>query len=611
MKIFELYFNPKNENRLCESFYHNPKDVYKRRVGRIYMVGEISDPKASESSLLSNIFNAVKSKYYEKPSLAPDKALKESLKEANTIIEEANCKGRIGIVFVSSKNFSVHFGKIGGVKIFLMSNEKVIDIGKELEFTGSKVFRNIVSGKMKKGDKIAVVTSEINHSFSREKVLEDLAKSVINEKVLDKISSVQKEKFPNTTGVSLLIDYQINIKEQSETTSEEKNDFSLKKIFLPVVSSLTSKNKKTKKEKQPKQKIKKPELPPLNKQKLLLPVSLIILLILGIVAVRVEDKIRAGRQLEELSEIEILITQGEIALKDGSAKKALDIFENTLEEISLISGRKTRIKEEIEVVEQRIFTNLQQISDVKDVSDLTPFAEITEMDTDQIVLNGEKIYLFSNNSENMAIVSDNGDYEIRQLPVNDGVQLSSSTNEGIVLYSTPDNIINLLNENILVTLINLPQQNTSFTELSSFAGKVYLLEKEGDIVLYTDKDPLPWIQYGEKNHNNAKAMAIDGSIFIIDEQNHLHRYYTGIYEERIDFIVYPRVSQLDKLKTSFEIPLFISEPCQKRIIVIDKQEGLAKQIYSENFDDIRDFVVSSDGKKIYLLNGQEVYLIEL
>jgi len=255
MQVFELYFNPKNETKISESFHHQPKDAYEGKIGKLYMVGEISNPEKKDYSLLQNIFHIAKEHYYKDTSLAPEKALKETLKELNDFIRERGCAGKTDIVLVSSKNFFIHFGKMGRIKVFLSGKEKIEDIGEELENTGSNVFSNMVSGKMKKEDKLMVFTPEIHKFFKKAKIVEEMAKEKLDEKLMEKISSMQKEKAPKISGVALIMDHSISLKEKkTKIVSKGKSEiFSFKEIFLDTLHSAV-------KIKIPKFKVKKPSI---------------------------------------------------------------------------------------------------------------------------------------------------------------------------------------------------------------------------------------------------------------------------------------------------------------------------------------------------------------
>jgi len=69
---------------------------------------------------------------------------------------------------------------------------------------------------------------------------------------------------------------------------------------------------------------------------------------------------------------------------------------------------------------------------------------------------------------------------------------------------------------------------------------------------------------------------------------------------------------LKKIFTSATLPyLYLLEPVQKRIIILDKKGQIVKQFQSQKFDNLLDFAISENGKTIYLLNGLKVYKILL
>jgi len=71
---------------------------------------------------------------------------------------------------------------------------------------------------------------------------------------------------------------------------------------------------------------------------------------------------------------------------------------------------------------------------------------------------------------------------------------------------------------------------------------------------------------------------------------------------------FPAAENLSKIFTSSSLPyLYILEPAQKRIIILNKSGEIIKQFQSEKFDNLLDFAISQNGKTIWLLNGLKVY----
>jgi len=113
-----------------------------------------------------------------------------------------------------------------------------------------------------------------------------------------------------------------------------------------------------------------------------------------------------------------------------------------------------------------------------------------------------------------------------------------------------------------------------------------------------------------KKASGAKSLAVDGSVWLLAKNNSLSRYYTGRLQEEISLEIFPEPKEFKKIFTSATLPyLYLLEPVQKRIIILDKKGQIIKQFQSQKFDNLLDFAISEDGKTIYLLNGLKLYKI--
>jgi len=105
---------------------------------------------------------------------------------------------------------------------------------------------------------------------------------------------------------------------------------------------------------------------------------------------------------------------------------------------------------------------------------------------------------------------------------------------------------------------------------------------------------------------------VDGSIWILTKDNTIERFYTGKLQETINIEIFPFVTNLSKIFTSSQLTyLYILEPEQNRIIILDKSGQIIKQYQSEKFNNLLDFSISQDGKTIWLLNSLTLYKINL
>jgi len=237
MQIFELYFNPdKKKKEVVESFSYKPTDVYEKRLGALIVGGKIKVSDNKDKIFLNNLAHKVKGVYHSLPTRTQEEALRKGLTEANDFLKKGgkNKIENLNVAVLSIKGNYLQFSKIGDLKILLSRNEEITDIGKGSE-DGSSSFGSVVSGKIKKTDKLIVLTEEIYEKFIKENILTSLAeKEPINNNKLEDISEIQKEKFPETVGLCLLVDFSIDTPSES-SKMVSKNTFNFKKALKKTV----------------------------------------------------------------------------------------------------------------------------------------------------------------------------------------------------------------------------------------------------------------------------------------------------------------------------------------------------------------------------------------
>ncbi len=594
MQIFELYFNPENKEKLLESFVHQPKNAYERKLGKIYMVGEILEISEEDSPLLQNIFHIAKEKYYKDTSLLPEKALEETLKKINLFLEDKGYQGKMNIALLSSKNFSIHVARIGKIKIVLLASGKIKNICEDLSESQGNVFHNIISGKMKKEDKLLVLTPEIYHSFVKGKLFQEMMEKPLSDDLMEKISSLQKEKFPAVSGLSLIMDHALNLEEKPQIIAgTKKKTFSFQKLFNEVILSLS--------------KIKKPDFktPKINiSKKPLTLLSLLLLVVsIGYLTISIENNIRTGKQMEALSKIEENIAK-------ATEEKNIAVLKEILDEIEDLKKSRTNLSQEINDQHSLLESKLLHLSQWEKVEDIELIKSFEDINPENFLLAENRIYLFTSESpELFALNLETREIENKYSLVSDnGITLSSFSQNKPMFYAPPKHFFSI--EGGALSTSEISKDDQDYISLSSFLGVPYFLQNNGEIVSYRNKYPGTWLEKDETRIKDPLALAIDGSIFVLDKINKTHRYYKGRYEEKINYSIFPPF-RADKIKTSYELPLFFLDVQGKRIIIGSKEGKIEKQLYLPELTNPKDIAITSDGKKIYLLDNQEIYLIEI
>lgn len=507
MQIFELHFNPKiKEEQIFDSFIYEPENIYEKKLGNLYMVGELKNSLPQNSKFLDKIAQLLKKNYYTLSLSSPEKALSQDLKKINEYFGEevknnnVSWLGNLNFAILSLKDFNLFFTKTGDIKILLLRAGQIIDIGKnldlrEIEPYPLKIFLNVVSGKLAKNDIILVLTKGIFEFFRQQNILTKIAQLFhdggIDPKKIKKILPPElftKGEGKNISGIcflSILKPESKLIKKLRPLLFQKEEKFSFIQKLLPKLPSL-----KLPKLKLPKLKLPELKIPKIKLPKIILVIVLISLLVFGFLIF----------------------------------KKTVEIKKEAPEET---------IKDNIE--------NLKEVSELEYNQVSTPF-------------------------------------------------------------TLPEN------------LIPVPDFNSDLS--ASYLSSIYFLDKKTCKIIkypYLGEsnwgEPKIWKE-ADENCSLPKSMAVDGSIWILNEDNSISRYYAGSFQEKIELDF--SLENIFKIEVKPNVPyLYLLEPAKKRVIITDKTGKIVKQFQSEKFDKLTDFAISGGGKTIYLKNDSKIYKIEI
>jgi len=152
----------------------------------------------------------------------------------------------------------------------------------------------------------------------------------------------------------------------------------------------------------------------------------------------------------------------------------------------------------------------------------------------------------------------------------------------------------------------------------SFGSNLYLFDtKNGDIIkasnpVGTTASLSLWISdLPARKPVGVSSIAIDGSIWVLTQDNEIQRYFKGLYEENITPAIFPAFENASQIKTNRQLPyLYVLDAPERRVVLISKSGEIIKQYKSDVFADVVDFEVSQDGSSLYLFDGKKVYIIK-
>jgi hypothetical protein len=723
MRPYEFQFNPGSERDLIfDSFCYSPENIYERRMGGVFMVGEIKKALPHNFRLLEKIAGSIRKEFYSKFQRTHEQALKESLRKANDLLaaevsrENTDWLGNLGFAIISLKNFELNFTKVGGIKIFLLRRPHIIDIGEkldkqEIEPYPLKIFNNIVSGKLGEGDIIVMVTEGIFPSLKE--VIKEISEApVFDEKKIRLSLEKKKSELANFSGSLVFITVskiQEETKRPKVVFEREKERFSMAQVLLPITKNskkvltmlkkipvyaesmrprfkfsfklpkpnlnfkkqekekpykepvpvkiqkgpikvkvkVETDDKKSTAKKSPAEKIRfkmpgikipkikfsfklpKFKMPKLkfsmiSGKKYIYILLLALMLVIGFFAFRGEERRTQNENKTKLDSISEKVTQAEILMpqKDVNPEAGNTAYSSLSEawsEIISLAKIEWSYKTQAQALKIQIETDLEDLSNlVKIENPETVFQfSLDEFIPQRIISDGQNLYFFSPYAANIFKVDANrqGTLFKSDKKFNSALALSQ---DNILLFTKPDNITPFSNGQFgEISQLKSPYNGSNFNDLAYFEGNFYFLDGDnGEIIKYGapisdgKNHPIKWLTNAGQKPLNGKSIAVDGYIWVLNENNEIFEYRVGSLQTTMTANLFPLPKNFSKIETSPNLPyIFILEPAQNRVIIMDKQGKLVKQLQSDDFNNLLDFAISEDGQTIFVLNGLKVYKI--
>jgi len=356
-------------------------------------------------------------------------------------------------------------------------------------------------------------------------------------------------------------------------------------------------------------------------------IILIVLLALSInlvLASRKHLKTEDEREyLETMSQIQSLQDTIEASLIYNDQNRAEENLQSLL---GLINSLPTNTKER-----QKNFANLQETSNIltervwKIINVPSPVALInleTNEQNDQpklLQIINDRIIAISNSS---FWTADLNDLTVQKNSLSQNFNLENSTKNSdvssFIAWTEDQKLLTWENQALEQKEIQYSPAAKDITDLALFSSSIYVLDS-GANQIYKHQPTsggygpgLPWIKETAYSVANCQSLAIDGNIYVLQKDGRIQKYLSGKKQDFDNQNVFPYFNNAEKIFTDEDINnIYILDPSNNRMVIFDKDGNFLKQYTSDYFDNLRDFVVKEKDKKIYLLNGQTIYVISI
>ncbi|MGB9706498.1 MAG: hypothetical protein ACPLXP_00275 [Microgenomates group bacterium] len=527
-------------------------------------------------------------------------------KAVERVFKEASSEAKIEIVAGALVGDVLYLAAAGGGKVILRRGGEITTI---LQGNPDSLLVETASGYLQKGDVFLLGTKRFFEVVGREIIQAALASGSIDQ-VVEALSPVVLGKEEGLA--SAVIARAEEEKEEFFPPAEKKPEKmdkreALRKFILKIKTKIT-------------------ERPTQKPKKSLFTVALILFLILGVSMVfgarqrkrqAVERKIAAV-----LEEVKAKKEEGEaiLSLNPAKAREILKEAEGLLKQIEeekISSPPLEKIKQELETslgavlreyeVEAKLFFDLELIKKGAVGSDFS--------------LSGSQLVILD--SQNLAVYW-LGIADKRSAILAGGKEMDGANQVAAFwpkVFVLGDKGIYQASRGNLSLVVEKDKDWQEIRDLGTFGGNLYLLDKK-NIWLYPASVETSagqagfgakrgWLK-GEADFSNAVGMAIDGAIWVLKSDGKIEKYLRGAKEAFGTAGLDKAFSQPAGLYTSpDEERLYVLDKGNSRIVVLDKNGEYYAQYKNPQIASTQNLVVSEKEKKIFLLGGNKIFLIEM
>ena len=283
-------------------------------------------------------------------------------------------------------------------------------------------------------------------------------------------------------------------------------------------------------------------------------------------------------------------------IKESQAK--FEKNQKTAKEVGMLLER---VNKEIKKIESGNSISLQIFYDPKNDSELKDLISITQSSNTKFI---------SSENGNSAFLDNNGKADdINDSGVKNVLSSTLDDNTGYVLGDSSVGQIKKGSEGKKIFDVE------NAFDIDIFGENVYILNSKAKTIekyVPPSFSKSSYLKSGSKIPSTPTSMAIDGSIFVIDEKGEISKFTRGVKE---DFSIKGLPSPIGKgaLITTYidGSTLYILDRTNARLVLIGKNSDFKNQYASSELKNATSFAVDEKDKKVYIVINKKVYTFNL
>jgi hypothetical protein len=367
-------------------------------------------------------------------------------------------------------------------------------------------------------------------------------------------------------------------------------------------------------------------VPSLSKILLVFAGILLILFVFSIFYFKQQQKqtITQKAYQDLISQIEVVTSQAESDLIYGDKEKAkTEIAEaqNLLATLPVESKMQKDASEKLNQAIWKLVAKLRQVTIVEEptlIYDLNTENE-SSLDIGNIIDTNNTILAF--NSQNNTNFQINLETRLAQKNISNLSDLGSITkvkkiDNKILAYHNKNGFVEY-REGKYIPINIETVTNAHIADFVAYNSRLYTVDTVNNQIYRQPKTDngyslgVTWLKQAE-DLKDIVAMSIDTSIWLLDKKGPIYKFTKGNKQAFEIKDLEPALESPTRLFTDDQTNyIYVLEPKNKRIVILDKSGKLAAQYYSDVFNNLQDFTINEKEKKIFVSNNNKIYTFNL
>lgn len=615
-QISKLVLNARQQNSELKISISNKDE----QLGQILILAQITKAQDHNKNILKQIIDDTKKDYFNSVAQDSEKALEDSLQKLNFRLSETIKETKkewlkySKVIIAACHKESVHFSKIGRINVLLASEKDVTEIteNNNEDINPVKIFANIYSGAMPKNSTIALITDNLLDYISQEKLKKIVLDNNASDAIIE-LKSIFNKAPDNKSFGAILIKRDSEEKKEAKTIAENAHAKEEPQIQKPII---------------PKRQTKQGHSLFTKVAALIIAVVSLTLLFNILFHGKNKNKQSSDQAVKEDTQYQILRNNIQakiieardfLIIKDGKqAETALKQAQNLISELpenlpNQVNEKQTLIKE--------INTQLLVAQGVN-LAAPRLLAEISDFIPKQILLRENNIYTFDENSGVYKLDLSNNIFaklEIASAEIGILTKAIDHSGNTLLFYHSLDGLAQLDLETNKIRALQWDRSWSGEPVASDiYQNKLYLvtggvnyklLKYTASITGFTQE--VEWIaDSADLNLADTADMAIDGSIWLLQKSGQIIKLFKN-KKEGFSPQIQPPLERPTKIFTDLNLKyIYVLDPPTKRVVILNKEGGLANQFTAQEFSDLHDMAVDETARKIYLLDKTNIFEVE-